>query len=165
MAARQPSNLPDPRFVFSTGAAFDRAATVLLDIFDRDPDAGLGVVINVNAAFAAEVYLKCLHLLAGKRREGHKLDDLFDSLPDTDKSPIAAEFNQRSKRVFWTKISPGVPETYDVELEVFLPRIASTFVDWRYIHEATELADASGLIEFVDALRRQIERTKPEWIR
>lgn len=70
-------------------------------------------------AFAAEVSLKLLHSLQGKTVRGHDLAQLFKSLPAAIKADLRA-------RTQW-------PEA-DFFKE--LGRIATAFVEWRYVYES-----------------------------
>ncbi len=88
---------------------------------------------------------------------------LFEGLPEKDQTAIRESFNATPKRSFAHVIAPGVPPTLVISLDSFLSHAGDTFVEWRYNYEIHALADASGLPEFVDAIRARIEELEPEW--
>jgi HEPN domain-containing protein len=80
----------------------------------------------VNAAFSAEMYLKCLQEVHGQITESHVLTALFKSLPNKVKDKI----NKASKKF---------ESQYQIEKGMLfknhLKNINNAFVDWRYIYE------------------------------
>ena len=72
----------------------------------------------VNYAFACEQYLKCLLQKQGnlRRDAGHKLKELFDSLPPEDQQYIADQLQMSD----FTELLVSISEAY---------------VEWRYIYE------------------------------
>jgi hypothetical protein len=80
----------------------------------------------VNAAFSAEMYLKCLQEVHGQITESHVLTALFKSLPNKVKDKI----NKASKKF---------ESQYQIEKGILfknhLKNINNAFVDWRYIYE------------------------------
>jgi hypothetical protein len=82
----------------------------------------------VNAAFSAEMYLKCLQEIHGEVRESHVLTALFKSLPNKVKDKI-------------NKTSKHFENKYQIEQGVLfkdhLKSINNAFVNWRYIYEKT----------------------------
>jgi hypothetical protein len=80
----------------------------------------------VNAAFSAEMYLKCLQEIHGEVTESHVLTALFKSLPNKVKDRI-------------NKICKNFESQYEVVQGVLfkdhLKNINHAFVNWRYIYE------------------------------
>lgn len=74
---------------------------------------------TVNIAFACELYMKAI-LIYGSTENTiirvHKLDELFDVLPNDAKVQIEALYSRQLKRDFRSLLS----------------EISNTFIDWRY---------------------------------
>ena len=153
-----------PRAVFKAGIAFDRTAKIMVEHLEQTKDSDFMVSLYVNVALAAELFLKCLLRRAGKHSPtGHKLQELFNDLPEEDQTPIRESFSATPRRNFGHVLTPGVPPTHDGPFDRFLSHVDDTFVKWRYNYEIRSLADASGLPEFVRAIRARIEDLEPEW--
>lgn len=89
----------------------------------------------VNLAFACEVYFKTLldfHKIAFKKK--HKLSDLFDLLPSSDK-----EYIDRELSVKYPFNNPFGRRKIDVE--------ADAFVEWRYSYEKHTLSCDIGYLK------------------
>ena len=98
----------------------------------------------VNAAFSAEMYLKCLQEIHGDVTESHVLTALFKSLPNKVKDRI-------------NKTTKNFEKKYKVEQGVLfkdhLKNINSAFVNWRYIYEKeTEHVDIQQTIFVLQVL-------------
>ena len=152
-----------PRAVFKAGIAFDRTAQIMVEHLEQTKDSDFMVSLYVNAALAAELFLKCLLVRAEDQRTGHKLRKLFEALPEQDQSAIRESFNATPRRSFAHVIAPRLPPTLDVPFDGFLSHVDDTFVKWRYNYEIRSLPDASGLPEFVQAIRARIEEVEPGW--
>ena len=152
-----------PREIFYAGVAFDRTAQIMAEHLEQTKDSDFMVSLYVNAALAAELFLKCLLRRAEDTREGHKLKKLFEALPGEDQSAIRESFNATPKRSFASVIAPSVPPTLDVPFDRFLSHVDDTFVKWRYNYEIRSLRDASGLLEFVRAIRTRIKGLELGW--
>jgi hypothetical protein len=75
-------------------------------------------------AFAAELYLKLLHVIVvGNPEKIHGLADIFTALPET--------------------IRRKVGDRYDMgrdNIETDIRAVSSAFVNWRYLHEQTSIS-------------------------
>lgn len=93
----------------------------------------------VNISFSCELYLKyLLHNNSIEYGNNHKLDELFDLLPEHLKKEIDLRFGK--------VIQKSVRE--------FLKDQGNTFVNWRYAFENNELIlDFSGFMKFAGILR------------
>lgn len=83
--------------------------------------------LAVNLSFACEIYLKTLlnyHRIEVKQ---HKLNNLFDSLPDEDQGVISETLHQRYP------FRPIAAKARKIDL------VASAFTEWRYSYEMKEL--------------------------
>jgi hypothetical protein len=80
----------------------------------------------VNAAFSAEMYLKCLQEIHGKVTESHVLTALFKSLPNKVKDKINKACKKCESK---HQIEQGVL------FKEHLKNINNAFVNWRYIYE------------------------------
>ena len=151
------------REVFYAGIAFHRTAKMMAERFEQTRDTDFMVSLYVNAALAAELFLKCLLRRAEDPRQGHKLQKLFEALPEEDQSAIRESFNATPRRNFACLITPGLPPTLDLPFDLFLSHVEDTFRTWRYNYEIRSLADASGLLELAGAIRTRINELEPGW--
>ena len=115
------------REVFYAGIAFHRTAEIMAEHFEQTKESDFMVSLYVNAALAAELFLKCLLRRAEDPREGHKLQKLFEALPEENQSAIRESFNATPKRSLAHVIAPRLPPTLDVPFDRF--RSASSM--WR----------------------------------
>jgi HEPN domain-containing protein len=80
----------------------------------------------VNAAFSAEMYLKCLQKMSGEPSQTHTLTALHKQLPNKVKDKI-------------NKYTKQLEPQYEVErgmlFKEYLKNINNAFVNWRYIFE------------------------------
>lgn len=89
----------------------------------------------VNLALACEIYLKTLLVFRdAKIGKKHKLNELFDSLPESDKNIIDRETFRR-----YPFPSPFRQRKIDVE--------ANAFVQWRYSYEKYRISCDVGYLE------------------
>lgn len=95
-------------------------------------------------AFSSELYLKLLHLLAvGAPIKGHKLDELFDALPQDTQKAVLSNYDQRDL--------PGE-----------IKKAANAFTEWRYGHEHEGLAiNPSVLASLAKACHMTARKLKP----
>jgi HEPN domain-containing protein len=93
--------------------------------FPRNPN-GISPFV-VNAAFSAEMYLKCLLEKHGLSERGHSLVTLFKHLPNKLKDRI-----NKSKDILESQ--------YEVEKGVLfkehIKSFSNAFIEWRYIYES-----------------------------
>jgi HEPN domain-containing protein len=96
-------------------------------------------------AFSLELYLKLLHVLAtGAATKGHKLDELFLSLPPNLQTELAALYPHG-------------------ELVPQLSAVTNAFIEWRYGHEHGALAiDPRVLTEMARSCHKLVRRIRPE---
>ena len=99
----------------------------------------------VCAAFSAELYLKLLNLLAtGKTQKGHKLNELFASLPEKDQQRVAEKYG-----------NPAIA--------AHIAEMSNAFVSWRYEHEHEALTiNPNALMAVVVACHLVVREMKPE---
>lgn len=83
----------------------------------------------VNGAFAIELYLKTLHMIHSKRKEGHELLELFNGLPEA----VQISIKQAANEFMFKHNFPP-----DTDLRSCLSRINKAFVEWRYLHEGNK---------------------------
>ncbi len=117
-----------PESIYRQAESFSHVA---LRIYKTDlathPRNPLGIVpFVVNAAFSAEMYLKCLQSIYGEVTQSHILTVLFKALDNRTKDKI-------------NKTSKQLRVNYDVDQKMLfrahLKGINDAFVDWRYIYE------------------------------
>lgn len=120
--------IPKPVMIYLQAQSFANAAALIyerdLKSLPRNPQ-GISPFV-VNAAFSAEMYLKCLQSVSSPVAETHILTALFKTLPNKLKEQI----NKNCK---------GFESQYQVDKGVLfkehLKHINNAFVNWRYIYE------------------------------
>jgi hypothetical protein len=115
------------------GQARSFAATAL-HLFGKDlskaPRNGLSVApFVVNSAFSAEVYLKTLHLVDGRKERGHELLPLYDGLSKEVKCALFESALQSAPRL-------GLSCSSEEEFRAYVSEMSNAFVSWRYRHES-----------------------------
>lgn len=121
-------DIPIEKSIYDQAVSFANASNHIyekdLKTLPRNPQ-GIAPFV-VNAAFSAEMYLKCLLEISGKNVHSHTLTTLFKALPNKLKDKI----NKKKKQL---------EAEYDVEGDVLfkehLKNINNAFVNWRYVHE------------------------------
>lgn len=99
---------------------------------------------TVNVAFACELYMKAIliHNSAdGTIAKGHKLDELFNALPNDAQNQIETLFNKKLKH----------------DLHSLLEEISTAFVEWRYAFEGGVRINVTGILTFATALREYVD--------
>jgi hypothetical protein len=86
----------------------------------------------VNAAFAAELYLKTLGCVYGQDKRGHDLLKLFDHLPAEAKELLRQEIARAPP-------TEGIKDLASFRVEI--GQMRGLFEEWRYLHER----DSSGV--------------------
>ena len=142
------ASIPIDRGLLNNAVAFFNAGSRCMADIALSP-----LVVNcpmtpavVNYAFSAELYLKLLTLLInGSPARGHKLLDLFRTLPEASRQRIQ-ELAQPLAMV----------ANFPQELE----RVSNAFVEWRYEHEHETLminpAVLTGLAKACHTLVREL---------
>ena len=98
----------------------------------------------VNAAFAAELYLKTLSLKHGKAPlHDHKLVKLFDALP-------SAALEDLDTAIGALNCSPGISDRKSLRLAI--SGFSSAFENWRYIYERSD-SDPIRVAELIFVVR------------
>lgn len=121
-------DIPKSESIYNQAQSFANTSAYLyekdLKSLPRNPQSITPFVVN--AAFSAEMYLKCLQEIHGQITESHVLTVLFKSLPNKVKDKI----NKASKKF---------ESQYQIEQGVLfkdhLKNINNAFVNWRYIYE------------------------------
>jgi hypothetical protein len=80
----------------------------------------------VNSAFSIELYLKTLGQIHGKSLKGHKLVELYDSLPPEAQQAIEKAIPASAKK---RKLEGKV------DFREYVTELNNTFVEWRYCYE------------------------------
>lgn len=114
--------------MFRQAASFCSTSAYL---FERDlrkvPRNGLGVApFVVNSAFSIELYLKTLGQIHGTSLKGHKLLELYDSLPAEAHRAIEVAIPASAQK---RKLEDSI------NLREFISELNNTFVEWRYCYE------------------------------
>ena len=97
----------------------------------------------VNAAFSCELYLKAIFIHNSPVDEfpcGHKLDELFDLLPNNIQNALINDFSKRCSTDFHS----------------FLHDSGDAFVEWRYALEKGVSINITALTTFAETLEKYI---------
>lgn len=121
-------DIPKSESIYNQAQSFSNTSAYLYEKYlkslPRNPQSIAPFVVN--AAFSAEMYLKCLQEIHGQISETHALTALFKSLPNKVKDKI-------------NKTSQKFESQYEIEQGVLfkdhLKNINHAFVNWRYIYE------------------------------
>lgn len=121
-------DIPKAEMIYVQAQSFANASALIyekdLKSLPRNPQGITPFVVN--AAFSAEMYLKCLQEIHGEVTESHALTALFKALPNKVKDRI-------------NKISKVFESHYKIEQGVLfkdhLKCINNAFINWRYIYE------------------------------
>jgi hypothetical protein len=120
--------IPKSESIYNQAQSFANTSAYLyekdLKSLPRNPQSITPFVVN--AAFSAEMYLKCLQEIHGQVTESHVLTALFKTLPNKVKDKI----NKASK-----KFESQYQITQGVLFKDHLKNINNAFVNWRYIYE------------------------------
>ena len=121
-------DISKPEMIYRQAQSFANTAA---HIYEKDlkslPRSHLGICpFVVNAAFSAEMYLKCIQQIHGEVTEAHVLTALFKPLPNKVKDKI----NKTSK-----KLEPQYQIEQGVLFKEHLKSMNNAFVNWRYIYE------------------------------
>jgi HEPN domain-containing protein len=153
--------------VFVTAEQFRLAAKLMYDLQRREPSmtARIGNASIVCAAFALELYFKCLLRIEKKKiKKGHDLLNIFYMLGRRNKRKIGHYFKEHSdhmrRHVEKAYEAEGVPKP-TVDLYFALKASRNAFVSIRYLHEIGFLpADTGWIADVVMEGVRHIILTK-----
>jgi hypothetical protein len=155
---------PEPWKVYRVGRSFSSTAELIMAEQRRDRDADLTHALPVNSAFAVELYLKCLRLLAGKGNvHGHDLRKLFADLDPDHQARVKELYTEEVKADRYApKVAAAIPHCkYDVD--TVLQTMSTAFEDWRYQYEETKTLTYYGFEHLRHSLERLIYELQPGW--
>jgi hypothetical protein len=146
--------------IFRQAQAFAENAVHLFNtgLIGVPPPRPMNVIpFAVNAALAAELYLKALGRLYGLNMRGHDLLVLFNRLPAEAKERLRREIESSPK-------TEGIKDLTGFRTEV--GRVRHVFEKWRYLHESDRAPEIRfrELIHVIDLLHntcRTEARLKP----
>lgn len=144
-----------PALAYQTAVGFHRwgggAAYHMIEADDGEHVLTDLMVAASNMSLAAELYLKTIHIVNGKRIKGHGLATLYAELPRSQQDAIDAEYTRRLEHEPHTKgglnsfvlrLEPGegdsetTRQATDVSTAVDLFRLHDrSFELWRYVFE------------------------------
>ena len=158
------------KFILKQADAFQRASVLALDCAlkeAKEQKLHLSLVYGVNAAFAVELYLKCLLLIEGGQvPETHNLKQLFNQVSRESRGkitkrhntlaadhPVLSEFRQ--KLGIKTDLNSILEDGQDI------------FTQFRYFFEGIPNRMEPigfGLDLFAQIVRNRILDLRPEWV-
>ena len=139
------SDIYDLSVCINEADSFLFVAKKIEDDFDTFLCGGM-YPFTVNAAFACELYIKAIliHTSAdGTIPKLHKLDELFNLLPEDAKTQIEALFNKQYKHNLLSLVS----------------EISNAFIEWRYAFENGVKVNITGLLAFANSLQEYVDAT------
>ena len=154
--AKKRAGKPNPQQAFNIGVGFHeasiRSGTSVQDPNNPRATVSPATPTIVNAAFAAELYIKALVLSRDPDVEGHNLEWLFiNALDDSERDTLAKHYQAHT----------GADRD---RLLSDLSRFGRAFMEWRYVYEASEgLLDAGALLAFSRAAYLAVRELRPAW--
>lgn len=164
-----------PERAFDSAQKFFKASSILynlltdeLRVLNDKPKPISREPFVVNASFALETYLKCLHAIEkhGKFPGGHKLKtELYDTLSDTTKQKIKENYlmilkeNRLLNKLIAEKSEAILSE---LAFEKVLGQIDKAFENWRYSYQDMPKELHNMLIELILATHLVVLKLKPE---
>lgn len=155
-----------PLGVFKSACGFRKAAKLLKETYKKG-EYDLLNPCNVNLAFAAELFIKCLlYLNAASVPKHHELKELFRNLSKIHRQRINKLFMEEVKKKPYIARIEAIEPSFKFEINEVLEASNDSFKEWRYIFEEREqTVQFYGVEEFVDALHTYIQTVKSEWSR
>ncbi len=137
-----PKAVGDYKVCIDSAMAFYNVAskTRLEEIGVADFLKGMMFPFVVNGAFSCELFIKAImihHSINNEFYKGHNLKDLFNCLPQNDRTAIERLYNKNSRK----------------NLYEFLSESGDAFVSWRYALEQPVEACVGALWVFLNALK------------
>src|SRR5579859_7823968 len=147
------STTANPFKVFNSACSFRRAATLLKEAY-KNGESELNYPLATNAAFAAELFMKCLlYLDAVIVPKTHSLKNVFCKLNKTHREQITNLFKEEVKKKPHISKLEAFEPNFKFEIDNVLEATANAFEEWRYIFEERECTVRFyGMEELVDAL-------------
>jgi hypothetical protein len=152
----------NPKHAFFTAEGFRETAMLAYDARKKG-NLLLGIPTVTNAAFALEMYLKCLLVVeGGNQKSGHDLQKLFmDLSPETQTELTKAHDNfVKEHPIFAAKIKIKGQRT---DLKSLLSHARGAFVNFRYMSEKPAGESGWGLSGFTRIVRDRILAYHPDW--
>jgi len=148
-----------PKSIWLTAEVFRNSADYLMDrLYRSDTDVvtrfRLMGVAYVNAAFAIEVYLKCLIEI--------DLVTLFDQLNAANRTRITEIFDETIVNNESVKNVPAGHVAPPTDLKSVLDILKNIFVEFRYVYSFGPNA-VHGINEVMIAVRKRIIELHPNW--
>jgi len=167
-----------PESAFVSAQKFFKASTILYNLLTEElralnnkPETISREPFVVNASFALETYLKCLHAIEknGKFPHGHKLKtELYDTLSDTTKQNIKDNYlmilkeNRLLNKLIAEKVVKSEVILSELAFEKVLGQIDKAFENWRYSYHEMPKELHNMLIELILATHLVVLKLKPE---
>jgi hypothetical protein len=167
--AAKAQKVTDPFKVYMNAERF-RIADMLLRQASSTPDvaAAIGGPTLVMAAFASELYLKCLYAFeTGRPATGHELRTLFLMLSDKIRAEIEARWDEYTAHPQRVRVYEAIERLEGIsiprDLRWSLKNGNDAFVSLRYIHEPDYVGPKFFLGNFHNLLRDVILVRHPQW--
>lgn len=121
----------------------------------------------MNASFALEIYLKCLLLMQGQKKKGHKLVKLFRHLDVNTQKLIrlrAEKLQKDELKLLNNQFGPTIAEALVSSFDDALDKSSECFELIRYIYEPESLSSFGGFCaqHIQEAIKEEIISVRPE---
>jgi hypothetical protein len=160
---KQQSKPDSKKLTFVSAEAFLEVCKALVAETRRGNRRILSLALATNAAFALEMYLKCLlSLEQGQAPHGHDLHKLFHALSSSTQSELTKDHEQ-----FQNSNPASMAEAHQLglptDLEELLKRGRNAFADFRYAHEQIPSGTDFALNGLTYCVQQRILKLQPDW--
>jgi HEPN domain-containing protein len=160
--------MQDPLHIFAQAKSFAKAAGVLSKVEDPAIMVDMAGPSLTLAAFASELYLKCLLVLQGSRPPNiHDLKKLFDRIEPEMQQTIERiwDTHVQIKQQYWEKVRAYIKKPFSLDLRSALEQGGRGFEVIRYSYEQSQEDFGFVLSDLPRVLQIAILEIKPEWAR
>lgn len=152
-----PDDVDPARDIFLQAARFELAAMLLKDQLTIHRKFHFMPPFVTNAAFALELYMKCMIVMQGGEVPAeHDLEYLFSNISRVTKAKLRKRFNTIS-------IEQKIFEKPDLDSLLKMSKDAFVFLRYAYEEDSGDKGTGFGLWPLLVCIREFIFEAKPEW--
>jgi hypothetical protein len=162
---KQGKAVPDARQIFRVAAVYEEASNVIHNAMSNDKKMYLAVTHGAIAAFALELYLKCLLVIEHNAAppEEHNPKELFRLLRRQTKQSLRRQHNEWApKQQAFQNLKKHIPD-WEFDLDSLLEQAQDAFTQLRYSYEGLREGMGFSLNGFTWFVRNRILKLHPEW--
>ncbi len=158
----------DPKEIWNEAIAFETTSRVIhnaaydqMEKGKEDLATSMTYAAFVNHAYSFELYLKCLMAIKhGHFYKGHKLLDIFKTLPQETKDEIIHNHNTRT--IIKKSVTQAIPERGDFIKS--LTEASNAFIDYRYLHNGKIPNEEYDLSFPMHSIKEMIIKERPDFL-